>query len=137
MAGTGGGDYIGFTRKERTKSRSKIVYSPQEGKAFKKRSPRKIPGAKDFGMAVKEVDDEEREEFVHEGRKSNSDIVEDDAVKFKGVIEVNPSSGSEKGDNVQFDEKSVNLNSEFGEATPLPGQREDETIYSKAMRKKN
>jgi hypothetical protein len=88
----------------------------------------------DLGKAVKEEDEEEREEFeIVDNRKSNSDIVEDEEVKFRGAIDATPSSV--EGDTYDFHEKSINLLSDK-DIIIHPSQREDETQYSKAFKKK-
>lgn len=63
------------------------------------------------------------EEIVDERHSHQSEIVEDDEVKFKGLHELDPSSGSEK--NYPFDEKSVNLESESA-FDIIPALRRDE-----------
>ena len=45
-------------------------------------------------------------------------------------------SDDEKGTNMVIDEKSVALNSSFGDLQFHPNQKEDQTIYSKAAKKK-
>ena len=63
---------------------------------------------------VPEVEDENKDdvEVVEDNRKEGSDIVEDQEVKFKGVIDVDLSD-EDKG--IVVDEKSVALNSSFGD----------------------
>ena len=62
------------------------------------------------------MDDEHKSEnieIVEDPWKSRSDEVEDQEVKFKGVLDAVDLSDDEKGTNAIIDEKSVALNSSF------------------------
>lgn len=74
-----------------------------------------------------EVDDEHKDdiEVVEDQRWSGSDEVEDQEVKFKGVIDAVDLSDDDKNENVQIDEKSVALNSSFDNFNFHPNQKED------------
>jgi len=52
------------------------------------------------------------------------------------VIDAVDLSDDEKGENFPIDEKSVALNSSFGDFNFHPNQKEDQTIYSKAKKEK-
>ena len=74
-----------------------------------------------------EVDAEHKDdiEVVEDQRWSGSDEVEDQEVKFKGVIDAVDLSDDDKNENVQIDEKSVALNSSFDNFNFHPNQKED------------
>ena len=74
-----------------------------------------------------EVDDEHKDdiEVVEDQRWSGSDEVEDQEVKFKGVIDAVDLSDDDKNENFQIDEKSVALNSSFDNFNFHPNQKED------------
>lgn len=109
MSGCGGGDYLGLGNKLATPRARKFRKKPQTSRQkannkMKKRAPENIvqeEAGESDGHPVEMVED----------RKSNSDVVEGDMVKFKN----NNASGSESDEpkNNQFDEKSVNLGSEL------------------------
>jgi hypothetical protein len=66
---------------------------------------------------VEELEDEEREdiEIVEDHRHSGSDEVEDQEVKFKGVIDAVDLSDGETDNHRDIEEKSVALNASYGD----------------------
>ena len=125
LGGTGGGNYL-------------MMNFPGPGRPLTNysRSPRKAKKAhKQMFMSDDQIQEEspdkqESEVEVIADHKSNSDIVEDQAVKFDNGINVSDSAHSPE----KYEEQSVKMHSELGDKRP--GHGDEETMYAKAHKKK-